>query len=603
MKRIAFILLFSFSVTALYARVKYAKETLAQIKAVENGLAGRIKLEGRPDDNILDRMKHYQVKGLSIAVVHNYQVVWAKGYGWADEAGKKPVTTETLFEPGSISKSLNAVGILKLVQDKKLDLDADINTYLSSWKFPYDSVTGNKKITLAQLLSHSAGLTVHGFPGYDLQEKVPTVPQVLNGEAPANTPPVRSAFEPGLKFQYSGGGTTITQLIIADVTRQPYDVFMDEHILKPMGMSNSTYRQPPVAQQQALCATGYYPDGTAVSNRFHVYPEQAAAGLWMSPTDLCQYIIETQLAYEGKSAKVLNREMTRLRLMPYNDRSAALGVFIEQRGNSTYFQHSAGNEGFSGQYYGSLEEGNGVVIFANSTYSGIYTEIINSVATVYQWKDFYTPIYKKEIPVPENILGTYPGIYLLEDKWTSIDKKNGHYYFYSDDTYARMYFSATDKFFNKEFSTEKTFTHDEKGSVTGFTRKTNGAELPAAIRITSTDTLRLSKEELNGIAWHLLENKRPAEALRYLSRALKLYPDDLMLLGNTAHGYLFDKEYNKAIAIYKAHLSEAIGEGFTWKDMIRQDFLFFKHHGLDTSVMNKVFTELGISKPFGYFKK
>ncbi|MBK9104398.1 MAG: beta-lactamase family protein [Saprospiraceae bacterium] len=149
-------------------------------------------------------MAYYHVQGLSIAVVHDYKVAWAKGYGWADKKERKPVTPETLFEPGSISKSLNAVGLLKLVQDQKLDLHTDINTYLTSWQFPYDSISHGKKITLAQLLSHSAGLTVHGFPGYDLSAQIPTVPQILDGEYPANTPPVRSAFEPGIRFQYSG---------------------------------------------------------------------------------------------------------------------------------------------------------------------------------------------------------------------------------------------------------------------------------------------------------------------------------------------------------------------------------------------------------------
>ena len=117
--------------------------------------------------------------------------------------------------------------------------------YLTSWKFPYDSVSNNKKITLAQILSHSAGLGVHGFPGYDLLAKIPTVPQVLDGVPPANTSAVRSEMEPGLKFQYSGGGTTIAQLIVSDVAKQPYDVYMYANVLKPMGMVNSFYTQPP----------------------------------------------------------------------------------------------------------------------------------------------------------------------------------------------------------------------------------------------------------------------------------------------------------------------------------------------------------------------
>ncbi|XZF14940.1 serine hydrolase [Chitinophagaceae bacterium MMS25-I14] len=601
LKRTCCIIMLSLSAQAIFAQANYSKETTAQIKAVENSLAGRVKIEGMPDYNITDRMKYYKVKGLSIAVVHNYKVVWAKGYGWANEAEKKPVTPETLFEPGSISKSLNAVGVLKLVQDKKLDLYTDINTYLTSWKFPYDSVSKNKKITLVELLSHSAGLTVHGFPGYDPGAKIPTVPQVLNGEPPANTPPVRSQFEPGLRFEYSGGGTVISQLIVTDVTGQPYDAFMYEQVLKPMGMVHSFFTQPPAKEKQPLCATGYHIDGSAVPHRYHVYPEQAAAGLWMTPTDLCQYIIETQLAYEGKSAKVLTPEMTRLRLTPYNDEAAALGVFIEKRGTAIYFQHDAGNEGFCGAYYGSLEGGDGVVIFANTDYSGIFTEIINSVATVYKWKDFYNPAHKKAVAVPENILQQYEGIYIAEGKWNSILKKDGAWYLcVQDGPYSKMYFSSPGSFFNMEFPSEKQFTKDEKGAITGYTRTVNGKAYPPAVKVTRPDTLHLDKNMLNDIAWHLLENKRPAEAMLYLKRALQLTPGDLFVLGNLAHSYLFTNNYTAAIEIYKAHMNETVGGNITWQDMIKQDFTTFKGDGFSTGEMNKVLTDLGIPKPEGF---
>ncbi len=591
-RNLILILLFS-SCQALNAQT-YSKETLEKIKAVENSLAGRVKIEGQPDHNIIDRMKYYGVKGLSIAVVHNYKVVWAKGYGWANEEEKKPVTTETLFEPGSISKSLNAVGILKLVQDKKLDLHTDINTYLTSWKFPYDSVSKGKKITLAQLLSHSAGLTVHGFPGYDLEEKTPTVPQILDGIPPANTPPVRSQIEPGLKSIYSGGGTTISQLIITDITKQPYDVFMYEHVLKPMGMAGSSYKQPPAKEKLHLCATGYTADGSPVNNKFHVYPEQAAAGLWMTPTDLCNYIVETQLAYLGKSAKVLDQQMTKLRLTPYNDEQAALGVFVEKHNNTTYFEHSAGNWGFSGQYFGSLEDGNGVAVFINSDKPGLLPEVINSVATVYNWKDFYNPVSKKVVAVPENILQTYPGIYMYGKDWGSILKKDNEYFLFSDGIYSKMYFSSPNSFFNMEFSTEKEFVNNEKGIVTGYKRKANGKELPSAVKITRPDTLTLDKFQMNNIAWHLLETKRPSEAIPYLNRALQLTPGDLLSLGNLAHSYLFTNKYNEAINIYKAHLTETVEANFTWNNMIKQDFLFFKSNGYDATEMNKVLAELGI---------
>jgi CubicO group peptidase (beta-lactamase class C family) len=174
---------------------------------------------------------------LSVAVIQNYKMVWAKAYGWADDSLKVPATMQTLFQAASISKSLNGVGVLKLVQDKKIDLYADINDYLTSWEFPYDSLSKGKKISMINLLSHTAGLTVHGFDGYSPGEPLPTIEEILDGKKPANSDPVRSMNAPGLKSEYSGGGTVITQLIVMDVTHAAYDQYMYDNVLKPLGMT------------------------------------------------------------------------------------------------------------------------------------------------------------------------------------------------------------------------------------------------------------------------------------------------------------------------------------------------------------------------------
>jgi CubicO group peptidase (beta-lactamase class C family) len=587
----------------------YSKEVEEQIKQVENNVCGRVIIEGE-SQNIIDRMAFYKVKGLSIAVVHNYKIVWAKGYGWADEKEWRQVTTETLFEPGSISKSLNAVGVMKLVQDKKLDLNTDINTYLKSWKFPYDSVSNNKKITIAQLLSHTAGLTVHGFPGYDRDAKIPAVTELLDGKQPANTPAVRSFIEPGKKFQYSGGGTTITQLIISDVTGQAYDKFMYENILKPIGMPNSSYSQPPPDDKLKVCATGYYQNGIEVNNKFHVYPEQAAAGLWMTPTDLCNYIIETQLAYEGRSAKVLNQEMTRLRLTPYLNPSSAFGAFIEERRldpkqkeSTLYFQHNAGNEGFCGTSYGSLDgKGNGVAIFTNITNTPLLFELLNSVARVYKWKDFpEMPPIRKEVKLDEKIVEKYLGVYqVIPNTFAHLLKKDGGYYLYADNNYYKMYFTSDTSYFNKELPNEKYFLFDKDRNVKGYVRFMDGKWQAPHMRLSNPDTLRGSEEFFNSVGWNLIENKKYDEALRFLKRASELYPGSLMVKGNEAHAYLLSGNYDKAIAIYKAYLNQKVDSNYSWEQMIQTDFTQFKTGGFDTKSMDKVFAELKIEVPAEY---
>jgi CubicO group peptidase (beta-lactamase class C family) len=386
---VLFSLLINLSALHAQTSVFYSKETTDKISQIEHNLKGWLRKDKDSASwSLRERMKFYHANGVSIAVIQNYKIVWAKGYGWADSAEQRPVTTETLFQAGSNSKSLNAIGVLKLVQDGKLNLYTDINQYLKSWKFPYDSVSHGKKITLANLLSHTAGLTIHGFPGYEAGEPLPTLVQVLNGEKPANTEAVRSRFEPSLKMEYSGGGTTISQLIIEDVTGEPYDKYMWEKVLQPMGMDNSSYTQPPPLEKKSLLATGYYNDGKPVKGRYHTYPEQAAAGLWTNPTDLAKYVIETQLALLGKSNKVLSKEMTKLRLTPYIDKSAAFGVFIIDNNGTKYFRHGGVDEGFVSQYVGSFEGGNGVVVMTNTYNTALFEEIINSVAYTYHWKDF-----------------------------------------------------------------------------------------------------------------------------------------------------------------------------------------------------------------------
>jgi CubicO group peptidase (beta-lactamase class C family) len=378
-----------------------------RIRQVEKNLFAPVRIEGEGPWTVEERLAFHKIPGVSIAVIKDYKLDWARAYGWADSAGQRAVTTETVFQAASISKSLNAVGLLKLAQDGKVALDTDINTYLTSWKFPYDSASHGKKITITNLLSHTAGLTVHGIGGYAPGDSLPTVIEILDGKKPANSEAVRSMREPDQTSIYSGGGTTISQLIAMDVTGQPYEVFMEQSVLTPLGMINSFYTQPPPAARQSQLTTAYHRDGTPVAGKFHIYPEQATAGLWTTPTDLARYIIETQLALQGKSSKVLTQAYTEKRLTPYRD-AAGLGVFITTRDNARYFEHGGANDGFRCFYTGSFEEGNGVAIMVNSDNGAILQEVLNSVAVAYHWKGF-------EIPAPKKI------VKLDSQQWKSLE--------------------------------------------------------------------------------------------------------------------------------------------------------------------------------------
>lgn len=461
-------------------KATYSKAVQAKIKAFENNLGLWVKI-GNKQFTLADRMKSNHINGVSIALIKDYKIEWAKGYGWADSAQQRPVTINTLFQAGSISKSLNGVGILKLVQEGKLTLDADINLYLKSWKFPYDSLSKGKKITIANLLSHTAGLTVHGFDGYEKGDTIPTLVQILNGEKPANSKAIRSMYQPSLRHQYSGGGTTISQLILQDITGQSYDTYMQNNVLNPIGMRNSFYTQPPPEGKENLLATGYYNDGKVVKGKYHIYPEQAAAGLWTNPTDLAKYIIETQLSLQGKSNKILSPETTRRRLTPYIDSAAALGVFIVKKGNEKYFNHDGSDEGFVSAYFGSMENGNGAVVMANTDNWSLLSEVINSLASVYHWKDFYTPKIKNVISVKNDVLQSYVGNYkLYRNTFNVIMEKDGLVLKLDSKTKYKLYFTTETDFFMLEMAgSEVKFTKDKNNKIIGFDIDDKGNKMQA----------------------------------------------------------------------------------------------------------------------------
>ncbi len=367
--------------------VALAPSTDDRISEVENGLRPPVLIEGDKTWTIADRMRFYHVQGVSIAVIRDSKIEWARGYGLADVEAKKAVEPDTLFQAGSISKPVAAMGALVLVEDGKLSLTGDINQYLKSWKVPGNAHTAKTAVTLEELLSHTAGLTVHGFPGYAAGEAVPTVPQVLDGAPPANTAPVRVDLDPGTEYRYSGGGYTIAQLAMTDVTGQPFPALMQKLVLHPLGMKESTYDQPLPAALVPLAAAGYRADGEPVPGKRHVYPEMAAAGLWTTPSDLARFAIGLQKMLAGGKGP-LTKAMAENMVRPRKD-GYALGLGVEGEGRAVYFTHSGADEGFQALLYASSNRGYGAALMTNSdTGIPLMREILRSIAATYFWDGF-----------------------------------------------------------------------------------------------------------------------------------------------------------------------------------------------------------------------
>jgi CubicO group peptidase (beta-lactamase class C family) len=329
-------------------------------------------------------MELYKIPGLSVAVIDNYQIVWAKAYGVTDAGSKTPVTTKTLFQAGSISKPVAATGTLWLVEKGKLSLDEDVNQKLKTWKVPENEFTKSEKVTLRRLMSHTAGLTVHGFPGYDIDAPLPTLVQIFNGEKPANTEAIRVDVVPGTEERYSGGGVTIEQQLVIDVTGKPFPEFMRQTVLEKIGMTDSSYSQPLPAAWADRTAAGTRADGKMLHGRWHVYPEMAAAGLWTTPTDLAKFAIEIALSKQGKANHVLSEKMTDEMLTPVKD-EAGLGFFLD-KGNPGQFGHDGADEGFQALLTMNANSGKGVAIMANSDRGIVAAQfVVDTIAKEYGW--------------------------------------------------------------------------------------------------------------------------------------------------------------------------------------------------------------------------
>jgi CubicO group peptidase (beta-lactamase class C family) len=385
----------------------------ARIARVENGLLPAFIVAGAPSEakSISRRMADFKTPGVSVAVINNGAIEWAKGYGMTETGTVMPVTPRTLFQAASISKSIAALGALRLVEQGKLVLDEDVNVKLVSWKVPENEFTKTEKVTVRRLLSHSAGLTVHGFGGYEAGTPVPTTIQVLDGVKPANSDPVRVDILPGKPFRYSGGGLTVAQQLMADVAGRPFPALMADLVLKPVGMNDSTYEQPLPESRRGEAASGHTSDGKLLPGRYHTYPEMAAAGLWTTPTDLAKFLIEVARARRGDStvlSKTLALEMTTPQKPGYG-----LGLSVDGLGSAASFGHGGSNEGFKCQMTAYLDGSRGVVVMTNGDLGGFVAgEILRAVAREYDWPSF-KPVEKKVVAVDPKVLAALEGRYEL----------------------------------------------------------------------------------------------------------------------------------------------------------------------------------------------
>ena len=334
-------------------------------------------------------MELYKCPGLSVAVIDNFKIAWAKGYGVTEAGTHTPVIVHTLFQAGSISKPVAATGTLSLVEHGKLSLDENVNLKLKSWRVPDNEFTKDQKVTLRRIISHSAGLTVHGFPGYEVGTPIPTLVQIFNGEPPANTAPdprgFRSRNQIPLLRRRSHHRT-------ATGDGRHGQAFPEVHARNRPRQSRhgrQHLRTTPSFRRAAMTATGARADGTLIPGKWHIYPEMAAAGLWTTATDLAKFGIEIALSKQGKANHVLSEATTREMLKPQIEQ-VGLGFFLDGHKNPEEFGHNGADEGFQALLIMFADTGKGVAIMANSDNGiSVANAVTQSVAKEYGWN--YTP--------------------------------------------------------------------------------------------------------------------------------------------------------------------------------------------------------------------
>ncbi|WP_313178265.1 serine hydrolase domain-containing protein [Stenotrophomonas sp.] len=455
----------------------------ARIARIEQGLSSRIVVKGQPNQKmtLAERMAFHDVPAVSIALINNQRIEWARAYGVLEPGSTRAATPDSLFQAGSVSKTVAAVGALRLVDQGRLSLDAPANTLLQHWKIPDSMFTAQQPVTLRALLNHSAGISVHGFFGYAQGERLPSLLQILDGVAPANSDPIRVEATPGSAWTYSGGGYTVVQQMMADAGAQPYPQLMQRLVLGPLQMRDSTYATDLPPAQRARAAHAHPSDGQPVAGGWRVYPEAAAAGLWTTASDLAKVVLEIQSSGNGAPGKVLSSAMAAQMLTRVKG-DYALGLYVEPIGSGTSFAHTGGTHGFRAQIYGYTHTGQGIVVLTNSDGgAALVDEILVSVAAEYGWPEFQI-VEKPAMAADAALNAEVAGDYVLMDTPARVTREGDRLYFQSDLFGARpmeLFRQSGREYFTTAEDMTIVFPSATAGRVTGFELKRGATTYPA----------------------------------------------------------------------------------------------------------------------------
>lgn len=563
-----------------------SQSKFARIKEVENSLIPFVPVKDFQGWNIIDRMKYYKVPGVSIAVIKDYKIDWAKGYGLADTIKNIPVTTKTMFSAGSISKLLLAVTALKMVEQGQIELEKPINNYLNSWKIAENDFTVKKPITLRMLLSHSAGTSQNSYFGFTPNQPLPSVIEVLNGAPNSESRPVVVNSEPDKEFRYSGGGSMIAQLALMDISKKSFSQLTQEVLFDKLGMKNVTFEQPLPSQfvQQAAWA---YSSASWFKGMPYVYPQQAAAGLYASPTELAKFFIDIQKSYLGKGT-ILSKTTVQKMLTPQQKVSdgsykeeIGIGPFIMQRSHNedpdgVYFEFTGVNAGFLAYGIASVTNGNGVIIMLNSgdDVNGLGKEIRRSVAKTYKWTNFL-PEEITPLNLPDSELNKMAGRYRMSANEVLYLRKEKNYLIenINDGNDIYCFPIAQDTIVFTDYNVKGFFKKNSNHEIVSLQniyqekpmRKMNDDEFSPNELLKlqryeeakkAFEAMKMNEYQLTYLAYELLNKKKfiPEEVQTVLTVAMEQHPNASIVYSRWADYYLKINEKENTIKSLKKAL-------------------------------------------------
>ena len=442
---------------------------LNRIEEVESGLCSPVMIEGAEQvfHSLAQQMEFYNVPGVSIAVVNNGEIEWAKGYGIREAGTGSLVDENTLFQAASISKSVSALGALHQVQKGTLDLDTNINDLLVSWKIPDNEFTRSRPVTLRYLLCHGAGVNGHSMGTYSRGEEIPTFLQLLEGQPPATADPVRVVSEPQTEFRYSGGGYLIVLQAMIDVIGQSFPYIMNETLLSPLGMERSGYFQPLKHDSIENVAAGHDEMGSVYEGYWQTIPSLAGGGLWSTPSDLCLFAIEVQRALRGESP-IISRELAE-EMLTLHVGSYGLGLALQGEGEDLAFSHGGDIEGYHNFLFAYARRGQGVAVMTNAQNgSYLYQEILRSVAIAYDWPHL-KPSVIRPVQLPVESLNGFTGRYVFNNILpVQVTVEDDHLRMAGDDGRIFLWYPDSDHhFIDVVTGWELEFVFDEKNVITG----------------------------------------------------------------------------------------------------------------------------------------